>query len=372
MNNTVFVVSEFNPFHCGHEYLIKELKKSFERVVCIMSGNTVQRGELALCDKYIRARAAVRGGADLVLELPFPYSSLSARDFAYSAITVADRMCGKVIGFGCENDLKELQAAATMIDGKEVSAYIKANPNTSYPKAVQSVYKAITDNDGSFISYPNNILGIEYLRAIAETNSLISPYTVKRDKKYYSSKEIRNCLKEDRQYGLYILPKYTKEEIANDIRQTDFLDVALLASLRKGRKEGIYGVDESNYACIANAAESVLTVSELCRKACNVNLTNSRIRRTALLSFFGVQNNFAHRAPSYTTLLASNTKGREYLSENKKNISIPVITKPAYYHMFGDEVKRDFEFALNCEGVIMMADGRGKADLLRKTPAVFD
>ncbi|MBR6754391.1 MAG: nucleotidyltransferase family protein [Clostridia bacterium] len=138
----VSVICEYNPFHYGHEYQIQQLKKEFDKVVCIMSGNVVQRGTFAVSDKYIRATAALNCGADLVLELPLPYCCASASDFARAGVFIAEAIGSDYLAFGAEDDIETLMKIRETASKKEfseaVSRIIAENKNISYPNAFSS------------------------------------------------------------------------------------------------------------------------------------------------------------------------------------------------------------------------------------------
>ena len=125
---TVGIICEYNPFHGGHKYQIDEIKRmGFDRVVCVMSGNTVQRGGFAITDKYTRARMAIKGGADLVLELPYPYSASSAETFALAGVRILENADVDAICFGSEcGDIEKLKIAADTCDSESFSECYKA------------------------------------------------------------------------------------------------------------------------------------------------------------------------------------------------------------------------------------------------------
>ena len=119
-NKTVGIICEYNPFHSGHRYQIEDVRSlGFDRIVCVMSGNSVQRGEFAITDKYTRAEMAVNGGADLVLELPFPYSSSSAEFFALAGVRILENAGVDAICFGSEcGDIDKLRKAANVCESE--------------------------------------------------------------------------------------------------------------------------------------------------------------------------------------------------------------------------------------------------------------
>lgn len=174
----VGIVAEYNPFHKGHEYQLKKAKEisSCEYVAVVMSGNFVQRGEPALIDKYKRAEAAIYGGADLVIELPMPFSCQNAELFAKAALTELKKLNITHLSFGCENDNLELlkEAAQIQIDNKNLKYIIKEelSKGISYPTALTNAINYISKkNIGHILKSPNNVLGIEYIKNSIKLNA---------------------------------------------------------------------------------------------------------------------------------------------------------------------------------------------------------
>ena len=185
---TTAVICEYNPFHRGHEYQINAIKNSGSYVVCIMSGGFVQRGGPALYDKYVRAEAAVRMGADLVVELPFPYCSSAAEFFAKGGVALADSL-GLIdeLCFGSESgDIVQLETAVSNITSPRLAEEMKKaradknNKDKSFAVLRQEAYGALF-GDG-FPLLPNDILGVEYIKALNELKSSIRPVTYKRER----------------------------------------------------------------------------------------------------------------------------------------------------------------------------------------------
>ena len=190
---TVAIITEYNPFHNGHKYQIDALRSSFDEdiaIIAIMSGNYTQRGEIAVADKLIRATAAVECGVDLAIELPFPYSMSSAEFFARSGVYIADRL-GIVdyLAFGSElGNIDKLTTVAKNMSSNEFSQLLskytsnKQYANCGYPVLCQRAYEELYhDNIGDAFFSPNNILAIEYIKAIIALNSKIIPITIKRE-----------------------------------------------------------------------------------------------------------------------------------------------------------------------------------------------
>lgn len=203
---TVGLVVEYNPFHNGHLYHLQQSKKitGAEVVVAVMSGNFLQRGEPAMADKWARAEMALRGGCDLVLELPVAYSAQPAQWFAYGAVAVLDAS-GVVdaLCFGSESgDLEALNAVAGVLAdepealGAKLNARLKSG--MTYPSAYSSAARELLDASGladfAFsLEQPNHTLGLHYLIALRQLGSRIVPYTVRREKSGYAQTDITDA-----------------------------------------------------------------------------------------------------------------------------------------------------------------------------------
>ena len=183
------IVSEFNPFHLGHEYLIRSARDmGAESVVCVMSGNATQRGELAITDKYTRAEAALCGGADLVLELPFPWSSASAESFAFAGISVLSSFCDTVI-FGSEcGDIELLRRVAEFTSSPEFKERYTALLTNGEQSA--AAYAALVGEVSSTALSSNDLLGVEYIKAAKTLGVDLNFVTVKREGSAYRSAEM--------------------------------------------------------------------------------------------------------------------------------------------------------------------------------------
>lgn len=183
---TAAIICELNPLHTGHKKLIDYTRTIADRIICIMSGNFTQRGLPACADKYSRAKHAVLAGADLVVELPTIYATAAAENFALGGVKIANKLNADILVFGSEcGDIDKLNECARMLDDVNINKQIVvalAN-GVSYPKAVSLA----TDSD--VFDKPNNVLAIEYIRAIRKTKSSIIPITVKREDNYNGAPE---------------------------------------------------------------------------------------------------------------------------------------------------------------------------------------
>lgn len=196
----VGLVTEYNPFHNGHLY---HLNKAMELTgadisVAVMSGDFVQRGEPAVLDKYVRASMALNSGVNLVVELPVNYAVSSAESFAVGALKVLDYIKADSIAFGSESgDIERLSKLAYILCDNEDALYKEISKYTangiSYAAARQKTVEKLTDKDtAAMLTSSNNILAVEYLKAIIKNNYAIKPYTIKRQGDSYNDTDIRS------------------------------------------------------------------------------------------------------------------------------------------------------------------------------------
>lgn len=207
------IICEFNPIHSGHKKLIDYAKTISDKVVCIMSGNFVQRGMPACADKYDRARHAILCGADMVVELPTVFATASATDFAFGGVKIASQLHADYLVFGSEcGNINQLQQLAKLLDDVDVNEKIAhyVSKGNSYPKAVSLALNT------PLLDTPNNTLAIEYLRAINLIDEKIIPVTIKREDNYNSNGiefASSSALRKDKT----LRDKFTYDFVQNDI-----------------------------------------------------------------------------------------------------------------------------------------------------------
>lgn len=191
---TLGIITEYNPFHKGHAYMIEEAKRrsGAKRVIVVMSGSFVQRGEPALFDKWTRTQAALQNGADLVLELPFLFAAANAESFARGAVrTLQESGIVDILCFGSEGgDLSSLQAAAMLMlnETEEFQRLLKKelDEGLSYPAARAKALETVSQVNSEILSSPNHILALEYLKAMQLYSSPMQPMTIRRKGAYHS------------------------------------------------------------------------------------------------------------------------------------------------------------------------------------------
>lgn len=363
---TVGIVCEYNPFHNGHKRQLDVLRENgAELIICAMSGNFTERGELAIADKYVRAEAAVRCGADVVVELPFPFSSLSAEGFAMAGVHILASLGVDTLSFGSESgDIELLRRAAKIAMSDEfISAYSEASEGSGSARAYFNTLSAFLGSDTKLSS--NDILGISYLCAIEKQGLGIDVFPVKRLGMDYkdsvlksvmlpSATAIRDAVK-SRLFGgsSSTLDEYIPKEALDTFikASTDRLAPVFVDNVGKEILSffKLMTPEEITSRAIARsgggncvAEDGCGIVERLCRsahasediavffdRAYNSRYTDARINRVILFSLLGVSNLFAKALPEYSCLLAANKNGREYLSQLRKSESFPIVTKPA-------------------------------------------
>lgn len=359
MNNILGIISEYNPFHNGHVSHILQSKElcNADCTVCIMSGNFTQRGTPAIVDKWSRAKMALSNGIDIVIELPVIYSIASAEHFAYGAIKILDSL-GIIdfLSFGSEcGKLDVLDEIATVLH-EQPKSYVtllkhELSKGVSFPRARENallIYLNDVRRYANILSNPNNILGIEYLKALKKIKSSITPFTVKRDfaphnstigfGNYASSSAIRQMLITEDDIKPFI-PYETYELLKSCINYGKVvLDLSsfekqIIYILRKMSVEEIANlpdVSEGLENKIKNAANECNTIKELINIIKSKRYTETRIQRIVLYALLGITKQTLsdlYKISPYVRILGMNDKGKEFLSLLKyKNFKLPIIT----------------------------------------------
>ena len=373
---TIGIISEYNPFHMGHAHHIGETRRLAGgecAIVCVMSGNFVQRGDFAVFGKHARAEAAVRGGADLVIELPTPYALLSAEGFAASAVSLLENLgvCG-ALSFGSESgSIEELAEAAEAIASPQAGKALKEwlDKGLPYAAAQQKAADATMGKKAGIFGSPNNLLGVEYLKALRATGSKMRPMTVGRrggahdGGSGFSASAVREKLfsgkasgKPQRgrggadnggadyawadnagtDYAWDAVPKPCAAVFDAEIRagrgpvSMDAAELAILSRLRAlddlSRLPGATeGLDRRMMGYIASEA----TVPGLLAGVKTKRYSMSRLRRMLLCACLGIDADDTKQPPPYIRVLAMNDAGTKILKAARKKATLPIITKPA-------------------------------------------
>ncbi len=348
------IVSEFNPFHSGHKYLIDSARTmGAKSIVCAMSGNTTQRGELALIDKYARAEAACDAGADLVVELPFPFSCASAESFALGGIYILSQFCDSVI-FGSEcGDIEALKNAAKISSTSEFkNEYSKQLENG---ERSAKAYVALVREATGLELLSNDLLGVEYIKAadFLGISDKLSFYTIKRKGSAYRESELSETQTFDSAMAIreaFIngklsavtekLPKRSFEVLSNAFSSFNYTyDEAYFDAARFFFRlcdpEVISEFSECDGGIaqrICKCAHTSCSGKEFFESLRTKRYTDAKLRRAILFALCSVKDSdlLPSALPKYTLLLAANEQGRKLLSaQRKKEEKLTVITKPA-------------------------------------------
>lgn len=346
------IVSEYNPFHNGHEkhIALTREKTGADFIVCIMSGNFVQRGEPAIFDKWTRAKCSLLGGADAVIELPLLTAVQSAEGFASGAVAILDAIGADFISFGSEtNDIDMLCSIAKTLCNesqtykKTLKNYLKEG--ISFPKARM---KAAFADAPEALNMPNAILGIEYLKSIFLHKYSIQPVVIQRIGQSYHSADIasslasataiRKALRENDFSGAdNAMPKACGEFLSQQMLQgmkpvyPDYFDDALIYRLRLGGTDYIktlHEVSEGLENRIYEASKYYRTRRELIEQIKTKRYTYTRISRILLYALLGItrttieQHN--HNGVGYIRILGA--KNSEVLSEIYRKSKVPMIS----------------------------------------------
>lgn len=377
------IISEYNPFHNGHKYQVDKIREMLGEdtaIIAIMSGNFTQRGEIAIADKTVRAAAAVECGVNLVLELPFPFSMSSAEFYAKSGVEIANEI-GVVdyLAFGSESgNINELSDIASITATAEYQLELETLMSSSeykeygYPQlceiALTTLYGKELDRD---VFSPNNILGIEYIKAISAKKSSIIPITIKREGAGYldyfnpmaeiqSATAIREQIALSIETALDFVPETARmiysEAIKNDKMPSDikYLDMAVIASLRLNSSSESSDIQDAKgglYNRLCEMSAEATSISSLMSLTETKKYTKARIRRTIWNTYFGVTSSDVRELPRYTQVLAMDDIGRSVLKRIKKVSDFPVITKPSAYRKLDDCVIRQKEISNRADSV---------------------
>lgn len=363
------IIAEYNIFHNGHKYMIDKIKEKSDAVVAVMSGSFVQRGDIAITDKWTRAEMALIGGADLVLELPVCYALNAAPNFAMGGINTLNAL-GVVsnVAFGseCGNIDTLLRTAYTFenetdIISKKVQEYM--SDGMSYPSAQTKAYSGTVDAD--LLNMPNNILAIEYIRALIKTNSKITPVTIKRNEAAHDSDTISNGFASASKIRSMLINNQDIQSLVPHIPD-DFtistlskLDSAVTAKLRLNSAKELKKINEVSEGLenrIISAATENYGFNQIAEAVKNKRYTMSKIRRILLAALIDFTADIYAPEPEYIRVLGMNQTGMAILKSAKSICSVPIITKTADFK----KKSRQFELDLRAGNIASICSDNQK------------
>lgn len=333
------IIAEYNPLHNGHVYHIKKTTESIKPDIniIIMSGSFTQRGTQSILDKYTRASHAIKAGADIVIELPTVFALSNAEYFAKGAVKILSAIGGKgYLSFGSEcGDVNSLTKLAKIIlnEPDEVSADIKINlQNMPFPIAREKAfidYAAKHNIDIPDMKSPNNMLALEYIKAILEYNSSLTPFTIKRKgagyhdtiiDEYISSKFARNAINSnniDLVKGK--LPEYVIEDIKGlTVKENTAVILNKLQSMNTEEIRKLYDVKEGLENRLKKYADSSVNFDEFIKNIQTKRYTSSRLQRIIMYALLDITNSlhdYAKQSAPYFNVLAVKKSKTDYLSE---------------------------------------------------------
>lgn len=337
---TVGIICEYNPFHLGHSLQLRSVREKLREqgedtcIVALMCGSFVQRGGAAVLPKEARAAIALSEGADLVLELPFPWCMSGADRFAAGAVAILEGLGGvDYLAFGSETgNMDELAKIARVIASPEfdtaVGAAAEARPDLSFAAQREIAYAELTGEPLPKLA-PNDLLGVAYLSHIRA----IGPLVLHR-LPGYSATKARGALQEHDFDALHeLVPPATLGALkASEGLSQDAIDKALISHLLLTPAEVIATAAECNRELasrLTDTAERSRTVSEVVKKATSKHYTAARVRRALWHSYLQTPADAPLGLPHYANLLAANERGRVFLRAVAKKSEITVVTRPS-------------------------------------------
>lgn len=363
------VVAEFNPFHNGHEYLMKNIRENIKDscIIAIMSGNFVQRGEPAITDKWSRCNMALASGVDLVLELPFVFACNYAKEFATGAVRIIDRLnCIDYIAFGTEQRDFDTLVNIAKVTAKETKEFqelldFELKKGQSYSQAYINAIGAVTGKAENLFAQSNNILALEYLRELTRLESSVIPYFVERENSgendinekmgFAGATKLREMLDESletKELKPY-MPKEAYEILKHSVifNMEEYFNIIrnkiLVSDL--GELKEIYGMKEGLENRFYKTVFHARNVQEMVGLINTKRYSVASIKRALISILTGLKKS------DYETIMCSNKlvtrvlgfndKGKQALSliKIKKSDELDVITNPNS-HKFDDSIKK--------------------------------
>ena len=375
---TAGIISEYNPFHRGHAWQLGELRAQLgadTAVVCAMSGSFVQRGDFAVMRTHARAEAAVRGGADLVLELPLPWAIASAEGFAAGGVGVlAATGAVDTLVFGSEcGDTETLKAVAAALESESFAAYLRQGlqEGVSFAAAREAAARKLLGEKAAVLAQPNDTLGVEYCKAIARQAAALMPLALPRRgvghdggaaEGFASASRIRELLINGGSADEFLTPESAAicaRECAAGRAPVTMANAerAILARLRAMREEDFAPFDggEGLYHRFYDAVQRETTIDGILAAAKSKRYAYARLRRLLLAVYLGITPEDIPQRVPYLRVLACNARGREVLRRMKTTAAAPVLTRSADVRRLDAGAQRLFALTARAEEQYVLA-----------------
>ena len=390
---TAGIIIEYNPMHRGHLYLLEQTRAKLgpdTAIIGVMSGDFVQRGDFAILRKHARAEAAVRSGMDLVLELPLPWAVASAERFADGGVQVLTKtglVTHLVFGSEC-GDMAAIRRVAEALTHPELDTLIQweLKKGDNFAAARQrAVAELVSPEDAALLDMAesNNILGIEYCKALLRQGSAIQPMTVKRKGMRHNGPSVQDFAQSGPASATRIrvsLERGKKPECKDwalremvpamaDIYQAEeaagrapvfpeTYDRAVLARLRSMTEADFAALDEGReglYHRLYEASRTACSVDEVCFLAKSKRYAYARLRRMVLWAYLGMKPaDFPAEIP-YLRVLAANEKGRALLARMRETVAVPVLTKPNHVRRLDETAQALFSLEARAADLYALA-----------------
>ena len=392
---TIGIICECNPFHGGHQYLIDCAREGgADAIICVMSGNFVQRGEAAVLSPHARAEILVSSGADCVVELPFPYAASSAEFFGRAGVEILSRLGVDEVWFGSETgELDVLSRFAEVADSAEFQeAYKRATENDGgTASAYFSLLSELSGTDA--VCAPNDILAISYLRAIRKLGAKILPVTVKRRGSGYAAKDLtegqfpsatalrRVWQEQEFEDVMPYLPDVCgevsrREERAKrapaSLNNSEALVLGMLSLTPREEIERYAGLSGGLAGRIKDAATKAAALEEFWALCATKKYPDARIRRGVLSALLRVTEEDLRAPVSYVRLLAANEVGRAFLASVRRESDLCVITRQTDLPSSPEAVR---QFELESASAVLYSKCLPKAiapeEQLRRPPVIL-
>lgn len=332
------IITEFNPFHNGHKYILEKAKENSDFVVAVMSGNYVQRGEPAIFNKFTRAKAALTCGADIVIELPSPWSCSFAENFAFGAISLLKNFNVNKLYFGAEsNDIKKMLQIAKI----DTNLKISDDKNKTYAVLRKNAIEKLLGKDtAKILDTPNNNLAIEYIKAANKQKLDLEFIPIERinaphdsninENGFASATHIRNLIIDNKPF-FELVPPILNDLYVDVLEQGKYLDYnkysnALISYLRRINDYScVSDIDTDLENRLKKALLKATNLEELLISVKTKRYTLARIRRIILNAFLINNNNYTLKEVPYINVLGFTKKGEELLKATAKESKLPII-----------------------------------------------
>ncbi len=364
MAKTVGIICEYNPFHSGHKYQIDKIKSELPdaKIVAIMSGNATQRAYFTIFEKHQRAKAALNMGVDLVLELPFPYSSSCAEIFAYGGVQIAEKIGCDYLYFGTETaEISDLYKIADLTYSSEYEARLKHYLNDKKTSFITAREKALFDLGFVAPLKSNDMLALEYVRAIKAMGAKLEARVIKRVGKDYNDLGVGEFMSasgiREKYYdsGEFLSVPNELRDLYTDLAKngkildfTAFKQLLYRHALIASRQELEASFDSTKElaSLIKDAAVSAKSADEFIESLSSKSYTRSRIIRVLIYSIFKIK--AIDKELNYTRLLGATDMGREIIKNAKKS-GLCIITKHSDAHALTPREREALELDYNLD-----------------------